>query len=265
MRKIRIVSDLHIEFDRHANLEYRLDTLDTDKETILVLAGDVCVTEKIKHFRYFFEDVNDRFYAVVYILGNHEYYRGNYPTVPEKTINGLQGLDNIYFLNDSHIYIDGILFIGGTLWTDMGGGDPICCFDAQRYMNDYKLIRTGTAAEPWKMKFRPAHSIDAHRITKKYIFEVLKEENADKVVVVTHHAPSSQSIDQRYKLDSQNPAYFSNLDDGILDNHINLWVHGHMHSSNDYMIGETRVINNPRGYLGSGLNPDYNNTLTIDV
>jgi len=265
MRKIRIVSDLHIEFDKHDKIDYFLDSLDTDKETILILAGDVCVSEKIKQFRYFFEDVNDRFYAVVYILGNHEYYRGNYPTVPRKTVEGLIGLDKIHFLNDSHVYIDDILFVGGTLWTDMGGADPICCFDAQRYMNDYKLIRTGPDAEPWKTKFRPAHSIEAFRITKKYIFETLKEENAEKVVVVSHHAPSAQSIDERYKLDSQNPAYFSKLDDDILDNHINLWVHGHMHSSNDYMIGETRVINNPRGYYRHEINPNYDNTLTIEI
>jgi len=31
---------------------------------------------------------------------------------------------------------------------------------------------------------------------------------------------------------------------------IKLWTHGHMHNASDYMIGETRVVCNPRGYVG---------------
>ena len=47
-----------------------------------------------------------------------------------------------------------------------------------------------------------------------------------------------------------NGAYSSRLDQFILDNpQIKLWTHGHTHEEFDYMIGSTRVVCNPRGYI----------------
>jgi hypothetical protein len=41
------------------------------------------------------------------------------------------------------------------------------------------------------------------------------------------------------------------LSEFILDRpQIKLWTHGHVHNVNDYMIGDTRVVSNPRGYEG---------------
>lgn len=274
MRKIRIVSDLHIEFDfgtkvpkqtpRH---QYHLDVMEDEKETILILAGDICVVYKFKNYRYFFEDVNNRFHSVIFILGNHEYYHGNYPTVIKHLEDGLEGLNNVHLLDDSDVVIDGIHFIGGTLWTSFDSGEPLCVWDAQQKMNDYKCIRTGSKAEPWKRKLRPADTIHAHRVTKKYIFETVNNSSHDKIVVVSHHAPSAQSIDSRYKQDRQNPAYYTELSYDIMGttNNIDLWVHGHMHSSNDYMIENTHVIANPRGYFRKEMNPNYDNTLTVTL
>jgi hypothetical protein len=60
------------------------------------------------------------------------------------------------------------------------------------------------------------------------------------------------SIDPTYKDDHHmNGAYYSDLSELILDNpQIKTWVHGHMHNQSDYMIGDTRVVTNPRGYMG---------------
>ena len=70
-----------------------------------------------------------------------------------------------------------------------------------------------------------------------------------KIVVITHHAPSEQSISAIYKNDHLNPAFASNLEDFILGYpNIKLWCHGHIHTASDYKIGECRVICNPRGY-----------------
>ena len=260
MSKLRIVSDLHIEFNEN---EYHLSEMDGDNETILVLAGDICVGVKLKKYLYFFEDVNKRFLKVIYILGNHEYYKSNLPTLLGKLESGLEHLKNIIILNNSHYDIDGIRFIGGTLWTDFDKGNPMATFDAQRYMYDYVCIRTGSVSEPWKRKFRPADSISEHFKTKNYIFKNLSD--SLKNVVVSHHAPSKLSVDDRYVDDSLNSAYHSNLEYDILDSEISLWIHGHMHSSKDYMIGDTRVVLNPRGYSGVELNSNFDDKMVIDV
>jgi hypothetical protein len=47
-----------------------------------------------------------------------------------------------------------------------------------------------------------------------------------------------------------NGAFHSDLSDFILDRpHIKLWTHGHMHNTSDYLVGNTRVVCNPRGYV----------------
>jgi hypothetical protein len=51
-----------------------------------------------------------------------------------------------------------------------------------------------------------------------------------------------------------------------------LWIHGHIHSSNDYAIqgdgGSTRIISNPRGNMkknGSWENGQFNPSLVVEV
>ena len=71
-----------------------------------------------------------------------------------------------------------------------------------------------------------------------------------KTVVVTHHAPSIHSIPEIYKTDYLSAAFASNLEDFISSSKIDIWIHGHLHDPSDYKIGETRIVCNPRGYIG---------------
>jgi Icc-related predicted phosphoesterase len=87
---------------------------------------------------------------------------------------------------------------------------------------------------------------------KDYICSVVDSQPNQRFVVVGHHAPSEQSVAEMYKHDTlMNGNFFSNLEQFILDRpQIELWTHGHMHNSSDYTIGTTRVVCNPRGYIG---------------
>ena len=93
-----------------------------------------------------------------------------------------------------------------------------------------------------------------------------KEENK-KVVMVTHHCPSTICIPEKYRGDkTMNPGYVSNLEDFILDNpQIKLWTHGHMHNVSDYMIGSTRVVCNPRGYYMYEDRADHFKPIELEV
>jgi len=94
---------------------------------------------------------------------------------------------------------------------------------------------------------------------------MLSEWRGQKNVVVTHHLPSAKSSDSRYRDSSLNPAYYSHLDEWIEERDIALWVHGHTHVSNDYMIGDTRVVCNPRGYYMHDENPNFSPSLVVEV
>jgi Icc-related predicted phosphoesterase len=78
-----------------------------------------------------------------------------------------------------------------------------------------------------------------------------------RTVVVTHHAPSSQSVHPRYANDLLTPAFASNLESLMGGDGVALWIHGHMHESYDYGAYGTRVVCNPRGYAPDAMNPDF--------
>jgi hypothetical protein len=161
-------------------------------------------------------------------------------------------------------FIEGVLFVGGTLWTDMNRGDPLTLHAIGDMMNDFRVIRND---ELGYTKLRPSHVAERHRKTVGYIKQIVDANRDNKCVVVGHHAPSFQSIAEQYKHDTlMNGGYASDLSEFILDRpQIKLWTHGHMHQTFDYMIGETRVVCNPRGYESHGEVSGWNPDILIEI
>ena len=249
--KIQLMSDLHLEFEP----TFRPKNAGSD---VLVLSGDICMASYFKksedspynwaarQFIEFFEHCRYEWPHVVYVMGNHEHYRGYIDTTADEIRNVLKLYDNIHFLDlDSHyIDIDDVRFVGGTLWTDMNRGCPLTEQYLRGAMNDFRLVQ-------WKKDYSKFHPRDAATLHRKYLklieFAVHDHDNA---VVCTHHAPSAKSVHPKYHNETyMNGGYHSVLDDFILDRpQIKLWTHGHMHDCFDYEIGTTRVWCNPRGY-----------------
>jgi Icc-related predicted phosphoesterase len=264
--KIQLASDLHLEFSAN----FRINNNGSD---VLILAGDICVAEYFKRsvdspyfqyanlFREFFGHCSDNFEQVIYIPGNHEHYRSRISETYDIIAEQLQPFNNIAWLDGEHIDHKGYRFFGGTVWTDLNNGCPMTAMTLQNGMNDYRLI--GDAVHPYKA-IRPADTAMIHRETLKKIKASFA--GIDKVVMVSHHAPSLQSIDRvRYGNDHyMNGGYASDLDEFILSiPQIKLWTHGHMHASFDYLVGDTRVVCNPRGYHGE--NPNFDPNKIIEV
>jgi hypothetical protein len=86
-----------------------------------------------------------------------------------------------------------------------------------------------------------------------------------KTIVVTHHGISPLSIHERYRGDSLNWAFMSELSKEIMGRGPDLWVHGHTHDSFDYLLGRTRVVVNPYGYQDMETIPRYNSGLLIEL
>ena len=75
-----------------------------------------------------------------------------------------------------------------------------------------------------------------------------------KIVVVTHHLPNPQNIDEKYRKgpDSRvNDAYAVMKESYVRafeQAEADVWIHGHSHQHRDEVIGKTRYIRNPFGY-----------------
>ncbi len=178
-------------------------------------------------------------------------YGGNIQSTPDVIAILIKPHKNVTFSNCGSF--DNIHMT--TLWTDFEGGNPVSMNEAAAYMNDYRLINNG------KRRNSPTDILQMHTAMRQHLETFVKEGD----IVITHHAPSFQSVPEEYKHERINGAYASDLEDLILRKKPAVWFHGHMHTAKDYMIGNTRIIINPRGYGNQHKSNGYNPRLVIEV
>ena len=266
--KIAITSDIHLEFGD-------LNLQNTHGADVLILGGDIMVaqdlhdhpemdhsqiTEQIYKnmgrrqaqaydFRNFLKRCSFQFPHVIYVAGNHEFYHGKFFASLDHLREECAKFPNIHFLERDTVTIDDVVFVGATLWTDCNKFDPLTLHALRDMMNDFRIIRHDYAGY---RTLKPADIAERHKLTLGYFREVLSNNKDKKCVVIGHHSPSTQSVHPKYAHDKiMNGGYHSDLSEFILDHpQVKLWTHGHTHEEFDYMIGETRIVCNPRGYVG---------------
>jgi predicted phosphodiesterase len=283
--KIKLVSDLHLEFSD-------INITNDDNCDVLILGGDIMVAadlhdhpnfdfnpyshgafadlsrkqQRVARFRDFLKRCSFQFPHVIYIMGNHEFYHGRFYESIDHMREECAKFPNIYMLENDTKVIDDVTFIGATLWTDMNKGDPLTMHAIEGMMNDFRIIRND------KRSFAAMSARDVvsrHARTLQYFRSVLAEQHDKKFVVVGHHSPSFQSVHETYQAQTlMNGGYHSDLSQFILDHpQIKLWTHGHTHHPFDYIIGETRIVCNPRGYEGDGYSEGtgWNPNIVLEV
>lgn len=259
--RFRLVSDIH---------GYKDAIITPDKEATLLLPGDVAETSNPKKYREIIEHYCSMFNHVILVAGNHEYFSSSIGKTEKFLLTLDSEIDNFHYLQNSTVFIDGYLFMGSTLWTDFFNS-PIVRFDAGMYMNDYRYIRHGPANEPWKHKLKTTDveffNYQAKEFFKKCIDTDMKSDNVIKTVVLSHHAPSMQSIASTYIGNKLNGCFVSDMDDFILTMNPDLWVHGHVHNTFDYTIGNTKIMCNPCGYreYDGFENKNFNEQFSFEV
>jgi len=293
--KVAICSDIHLEF---ADINLK----NTENADVLILGGDICVASDIgrpdphgllegarsNRIIDFFKRCSFQFPHVIYIMGNHEHYHGDFATSGNKIKSMLESnmLSNVYLLDKESKKIDDVTFIGGTLWTDMNREDEMTLLHIRGMMNDFRCVKNSNRMvnrkvplykkdengqyimqkigeinslieDGYKFKeevstFSPEDAVVDHKKMLGYIQTVIEGKYDQKFVVVGHHAPSRLSTHPRYAREElMNGGYSSSLDEYIMEHpQIKLWTHGHTHEDFDYMVGSTRVVCNPRGYDG---------------
>lgn len=240
MANLLILSDLHNEFS-----VFKPDVEERSVD-VVILAGDIDKGSKgIYWARSQWPDKE-----IIYVAGNHEFYgkiRGH--VMAELRIAAKE--TGVHFLENEQIIINGIRYLGCTLWTDFqlfGERFQLDCMrHAIRGLNDFRVIHEGDKV------FSPADSIKLFNNSYAFLRESLVTSHyKGKTIVITHHLPSEQSVATRFKENSLSACFASHLDE--LLGYSELWIHGHTHDSFDYTVNCTRVICNPKGYFINNIN-----------
>lgn len=214
MTRIGITSDTHCD---HGNKFPQID----DDIDLLILAGDIGDPYITKEY------LEKRGKPYIYIAGNHEYYNYYPDTVNSDVFGDDQGC-----VENKTVIINGHRFHCCCLWTDLS--NPIDAILYENNLADTGYIKNWGAARA-QVEFNKS-------------IEFLEKSVQEGDIIVTHHAPSFQSVSEKFKGSLINSCFASNLDDMILDLKPSIFIHGHMHDFCDYMIGDTRIICNPMGY-----------------
>lgn len=241
--KLHIASDLHLEHARRRWPGYVGLPAPADiGAQVLVLAGDISNADMA------IDAFEDWPCPVIYVPGNHEFYGQSMPELRAGLKVAAKGT-SVHVLDNDVLVLDGIRFVGSTLWTDYA-------------LFSHRLSRT--AAMDWaeanmadhrwidfdNKRFSARRAQAEHRLGRDWLKAQLDEPFDGKTVVISHHAPSVKSVASQYANDNLTPAFASNLEDLLSHPALNggLWVHGHTHNSSDYTVGGCRVVANPRGY-----------------
>ncbi len=248
--RIWILSDLHVDAG-----SVDLPQVEAD---VAILAGDLRRGKPA--LTWIRENFPDR--PVVYVLGNHEFYGGAVPKLIEDFRRLCAGT-NIHILENDTLIFDGVRFLGCTLWTDFRlFGDPALAErEAATVMNDYRFIRVSPAFR----RLTGKDTAGLHWRSRRWLTEQIDSAAALPTVIVTHHAPSARSLHPGDAGKLIGAAYASNLDELVAASRARLWIHGHIHRRNDYCIGATRVISNPRGYSELGERDGFDPALVVHL
>lgn len=259
--RIQYLSDLHLE-SWAFTLKVRPDA------DVLVLAGDIASAKHSVRFEKLLSETMGK--PTIVIHGNHEFYDARMEDVKEERLKICRRYCNVRLLDNSWEVINGVQFIGTTLWSDFklpftfegqyGSFPELAKTIAYQGISDFHRI-----AGNGRM-FMPQDAADLHR-DARHLIQVRSQWNAGydplPTVVVSHFLPSPLSIDPQYKHSPLNPYFASNCED-LMGGNVKAFIHGHTHHSCSYLVNGTRVACNPRGYK-EGENTMFDSQATIDV
>ena len=249
MLRIQYASDIHLEFlKKIPKIQVMAD--------VLCLAGDIGYPFS-GIYKDFLIKMSTDFKKVFLIAGNHEYYNKERDThtieqIQEKIKSVIteNNLKNVTFLNRSTEEYEGVTFVGATLWSDI---KHLNTHDT-RMMNDFYCIE--------KLDFQRYNEL--HRDDYKFLSGVISHavDKSKKIVIVTHHMPSVEFVDDKYKLDIQCQrmnAFFGSDCSVLFQPPVKAWIYGHTHSPGLHIKNGITFARNPKGY------PSESQTMSFSV
>jgi len=221
--RVYYLSDLHIERGI-VSLDDFTFNLSTETKNILALCGDIGDPFSQLYWDLIFK-MSKMFHLVFILTGNHEYYGHNMQDVDNHIMYNIHNFPNVKFLNNSVYEVEGIKFVGSTLWSNVP--------DDQKefitgYMNDYRLIQDFTV--DWQNQLHEEN------------VSFLTQEIDTNTVVLTHHAPDRLNTSaKKYRNTPSTYAFGTDLDDLVAK--CKYWIYGHTH----YNIDHEKLKTNQHG------------------
>jgi UDP-2,3-diacylglucosamine pyrophosphatase LpxH len=251
-------SDLHISFDK--DIDKLIDRFPNNRSDTLILAGDIIEVSILKgksnhikkNAQKFLKWVSEHYRMTYYVFGNHEFYDAeiNFAVKNFRDILGKMGIRNIRVLDNEVVEHENTVILGATMWTNCNNENPLTIHAVQSGMNDYRYINYFDTVTREKRSLCVGDTLVLNSRFKTKLRQFMELETGRSKIVVTHHCPSIRSIDPCYKTATLSYAYFDELFDTLHDSDIQFWIHGHTHDPSDYTINKTRILANPRGYVG---------------
>jgi len=240
--KIQFLSDLHLEYKE--NREYFISNPIKPIGEVLILAGDIVNEINRSDAIDFFKDIEKKFNFIISAFGNHEFYLGNIDFSLPKYKKQLS--KNHFLLNNETIYYKNCRFIVSTLWSKIEEEHKD---EISKRLNDYKYIKYKN------QNFSTYYSNEIFQLSKNFIINELEKSFDGKTIIITHHLPSYDCVNPKWRNSHLASAFVSKLDDIILKYNPDFWIFGHQHEYSECKIGKTKLLSNPLGYFKE---PNFN-------
>lgn len=253
--KIHLLSDLHNEFlrsDRQVDGHLWNGSIPKTDADIIVLAGDIDLGTLGAEWAISESERLNK--TILYVLGNHEFYRYEYFTVKEDIARLCTGTNVAYLDSDTFIVGD-VRFLGTTLWTDYRADVRVPQDLAMLYIDnnltDHRVVKfnSGEADD----RFKPEHALALHEKELSWLMQQLEMGFDGKTVVVTHHGPHALCQHPAFPMSEMSGAFHSDLENLIEAHDIDIWAFGHTHANLDRMVYDTRIVSNQAGYPGENV------------
>ena len=237
--KIAIQSDLH--FEGHAD-DGGCIANEIGLADVLIVAGDLSNCFKLESA---LRILCDRFPEVVFVIGNHDLWGGSFAQAREVLHAASDRLGNLHVLDNSIYTVGGVRILGATMFF---ANNPTNILN-EKFMSDFELT----------INYR-RDVYSENEAAQSFLYGHVQPGD----IVVTHHLPSYKSVASRYERSALNCFFVCDMESVMVSRRPSVWIHGHTHTSFDYMLHETRIIANPFGYAFD-VNPNWDSDKSIFV
>lgn len=230
----------------------------------IVIAGDLISARDLPFMLEFLIARYEK--PIIFVPGNHEFYHDRWPVGDEyralesdrTTIKAIETTSlnwphRFYCLDEAEVVIDGVRFIGATLWVDLRmnlpahSALPRRMHEARGILNDFRAIHMKGGE-----RFTPEHMLNLHHTNATYIRQKLGEKFDGPTIVLTHHLPHPACTPPIYANAPGNYLFACSQEafEDILHSEFapDLWICGHTHQAFDIRVGRSRIVCNPHGY-----------------
>ncbi len=232
LKKIRVISDLHLEFYKVPNIVSMFKRF--TPADYLILAGDVSNYDTLPKFKELLDATKDDYKKIFYVLGNHEYYNAMSEKKKDvvEVFRKFSSDNGLIFLHNQEHEDDNFIIRGTPLWSNVSK-------DVYDSVNDINYI----TYEDY---------INNHLESEKFLNDTKPSTESNKpLIIVTHHMPSYSLIDKKYASYSRYSSFFAtDLDSLIYKIQPAYWIYGHTHTRKFLKTHNTTFICNPLGYPG---------------